>query len=98
MDFYKCKDCGLLVSEEIETCPKCGSTNDKLVVDVNNDQVFVISTEDLEYVIDNLGDEKKKELLSNYSFEEVRQVVQSKLEMPWDEYIEGCIEARLLWR
>ena len=92
---FKCRNCGFICSEPLPECPICEDCDfvSTFMIDPD-DTCFVITTEDVENVIENMDDKYKKQI-EQYPIEVIMDVLQRKLIIDWDEDIEACLKARL---
>lgn len=97
MKFFKCEDCGLIMSEVLGFCPKCNSEKNMLEVNLGDDEeVYTITMDDVDEVIASYSEVERAYLESNYSREQLISIFRSKLGIEWTEYVEAVIDSRLL--
>lgn len=94
MHLYKC-ECGLLTSEEFQACPSCGNKDDKVLESVYdlNEEVFTITMDDIESVLDNDISDDLADKIKNTPRESIMQLMRDEIEIPWSEYVESVLES-----
>lgn len=99
MQLFRCDNCELLTSEEFYVCPKCNSEKTKLKVETYSieDDIYTLTMDDYEFVLNHYySDGAIKYVNENFSQETIKNILQRKLEIEYDEYIRAVIDCRLL--